>query len=409
MAGSKQVDSGGRLIRELLFDAPPEPGVQWSDAMDDIDGMVDAESLESATGIPTHAEQVDVPIKRVRNLEMDNIPIVDTKIDEHASTAKIYPKDVWTGLLPDDMNAAWYERFQRLNPAGGKDNAVPVLRDGDIAVSGERPVDFNISGNGTFSDSTGVYTAKDHNIFMNAESLPDNDITGEMEYVGDHVQVARHELFHSLVDSLFPEYISDQAKQLGMSAEEYTEAARNATLPVSEQGKAVRAKEYMDDMDGRHTLSNLDPNIMDRIRSVNEDIPTLLNFEPTVNQSHELRNAIMQLKQQEKVRSGKDIGASRELSDTAFDELMGGELDWDEVFLPYGEEGATVLRSDVEAAVGPQEGNLLHGYEHNRGMIKEIYENGNDEVRQLIKDMFYLMGDNRKLLNGLTEGGESYG
>lgn len=403
MAGSKQVDSGGRLIRELLFEAPPEPGVQWSDAADDIGGMVDAESLESATGIPTHGERLGVPIQRVRPNDMSVV------VDENASTAKVYPKDVWSGLLPDDMNAAWYERFQRLNPAGGQDNAVPVFREGDIAVSGERPVDFNISGDGSFGQSTGAYNAGDHSIFMNAESLPDNDITGEMEYVGDHVQVARHELFHSLVDSLFPEYISDQAKQLGMSVDEYTDAARSAELPVESMGNLVRARQYMTDMDGRHTLSNLDPKLMDRIHAVNEDIPLLLNFEPTMNSPNELRNAIMQLKQQEKARRGMDIGANRELSDTAFGELIGGEIDWDNVFKPHGEEGATVLRSDVEAAVGPQEGNVLHGYEHNRGMIKEIYENGNDEVRQLIKDMFYLMGDNRKLLNGLTEGGESYG
>lgn len=403
MAGSKQVDSGGRLIRELLFEAPPEPGVQWSDAADDIGGMVDAESLESATGIPTHGERLGVPIQRIRPNDMSVV------VDENASTAKVYPKDVWSGLLPDDMNAAWYERFQRLNPAGGQDNAVPVFREGDIAVSGERPVDFNISGDGSFGQSTGAYNAGDHSIFMNAESLPDNDITGEMEYVGDHVQVARHELFHSLVDSLFPEYISDQAKQLGMSVDEYTDAARSAELPVESMGNLVRARQYMTDMDGRHTLSNLDPKLMDRIHAVNEDIPLLLNFEPTMNSPNELRNAIMQLKQQEKARRGMDIGANRELSDTAFGELIGGEIDWDNVFKPHGEEGATVLRSDVEAAVGPQEGNVLHGYEHNRGMIKEIYENGNDEVRQLIKDMFYLMGDNRKLLNGLTEGGESYG
>ena len=404
MAGSKQVDSGGRLIRELLFDSPPEPGVQWSDAMGDIgEGMVDAESLESATGIPTHGERLGVPIQRVRPNDMSVI------VDENASTAKVYPKDVWSGLLPDDFNSAWYERFQRLNPAGGEGNAVPVLRDGDIAVSGERPVDFNISSDGSFGQSTGAYNPSEHSIFMNAESLPDNDITGEVEYVGDHVQVARHELFHALVDSLFPEYVKDQAKQLGMSVDEYTDAARSATLPVQPMGNIVRAKQYMTDMDNRHTLSNLDPKLMDRINAVNEDIPLLLNFEPTMNSPNELRNAIMQLKQQEKVRLGMDIGANRELSDTAFDELIGGEIDWDNVFKPHGEEGATVLRSDVEAAVGPQEGNVLHGYEHNRGMIKEIYENGNDEVRQLIKDMFYLMGDNRKLLNGLTDGGESYG
>lgn len=403
MAGSKQVDSGGRLIRELLFEAPPEPGVQWSDAADEFGGMVDAESLESVTGIPTHGERLGVPIQRIRPNDMSVV------VDDNASSAKVFPKDVWSGLLPDDMNAAWYERFQRLNPVGGEGNAVPVFRKGDIAVSGERPVDFNISGDGSFGQSTGAYNAGDHSIFMNAESLPDNDITGEMEYVGDHAQVARHELFHALVDSLFPEYINDQAKQLGMSVDEYTDATRNAELPVESMGNIVRAKQYMADMDGRHTIRKLDPNIMDRIGDVNEDIGLLLNFEPTVNSPNELRNAIMQLKQQEKVRLGKDIGASRELSDTAFDELIGGEIDWDEVFLPHGEEGAKVLRSDVEAAVGPQEGNVLHGYEHNRGMLKEIYENGNDEVRQLIKDMFYLMGDNRKLLNGLTEGGESYG
>ena len=92
MAGSKQVDSGGRLIRELLFEAPPEPGVQWSDAADDLGGMVDAESLKSATGIPTHGERLGVPIQRVRPNDMSVI------VDENASTAKVYPKDVWSGF-----------------------------------------------------------------------------------------------------------------------------------------------------------------------------------------------------------------------------------------------------------------------------------------------------------------------
>ena len=92
---------------------------------------------------------------------------------------------------------------------------------------------------------------------------------------------------------------------------------------------------------------------------------------------------------------------------------MAGEIDYDNIFnIPSDKPGmgaGKVLRSETEAAVGPQEGNILHGYENNRAMIKEIYDNGNDEVRAMIKDMFYMMGDNRNLLNGLTEEGESYG
>ena len=408
MAGSRQVDSGGRLIRELFLDAPPEPSAKWvDDVAPDIDEMVTADSLESATGIPTHDEQVGVPITRVSKMELDGFPVDMTQHDPLGSTAKVFPQNVWKGLLPEDMNDAWWERFQRLNTAMGENNAVPVFADGDLSTAGKYAVDFNISGTKKFDGATGVYQPYKHNIFMNAEGLPGNDMSGFDEYVGDHTQVARHELFHSLVDSIYPRHVQGKARELGIDVSTLDENIMAGDIPSD----FVPKVQYLQDMNRKHTPSKLDPGINQS--GMSSEARELLNFYPTVNDPAEFRNAMNQLKQQTKVVLGKDIGATRPLSDGAFEKLMAGEIDYDNVFnIPSDKPGmgaGKVLRSDTKAAVGPQEGNILHGYENNRAMIKEIYDNGNDEVRAMIKDMFYMMGDNRNLLNGLTEEGESYG
>lgn len=409
MAGSQKIDAGGNLIRQFLFDMPPEPGApKWVDSMpvDLDDAMVDAGSLESATGIPTHNEQVGVPISRTRQMEMDNIPVEVTQHDPLGSTAKVFPKNVWKGLLPEDMNNAWWERFQRLNTAMGENNAFPVLHADDLETAGKSAVDFNISGTKKFDDATGVYRPYHHDIFMNAEGLPGNDMSGAVEYVGDHTQVARHELFHSLVDSIYPRDLQLKAREMGVDVETLADNIEAGDIPSDHVPKL----QYIKDMNSNHTPTNWDPTLPYR---VSKEVGDLLNFFPTLNDPAEFRNAINQLKQQTKVAVGKDIGATRQLSDDALETLMVGDIDYDNVFnIPSDKPGfgaGKVLRSETKAAVGPQEGNILHGYENNRAMIKEIYDNGTDEIRSMIKDMFYMMGDNRNLLNGLTEEGESYG